>query len=198
MKRTLTILSLLLLAFFMASPVFSADFKKGLAAAQRGDFAIALREWTPLAEQGVAKAQTLLGMMYDKGRGVLQDDKIAVKWYRKAAKQGMAMAQFNLGVMYNKGRGVPQDHKIAVKWYRKAAEQGNALAQSNLGAMYAQEKGVIKNMIYAYMWGNLGASNGNENGGKLQDLAAKKMTPADISKAQDLARQCVKKKYKNC
>ena len=48
------------------------------------------------------------------------------------------------------------------------------------------------------MWGNLGASNGNENGAKLRDLVAKKMTPADISKAQRLARECVKKNYKGC
>jgi uncharacterized protein len=30
----------------------SADYQKGLTAAQSGDFATALREWTPLAEQG--------------------------------------------------------------------------------------------------------------------------------------------------
>ena len=36
----------------------SADFQKGLTAAQSGDFATALREWTPLAEQGNARAGT--------------------------------------------------------------------------------------------------------------------------------------------
>ena len=41
---------------------WSADFQKGLAAAQRGDFATALREWTPLAEQGHAGAQAVLGL----------------------------------------------------------------------------------------------------------------------------------------
>ena len=58
---------------------WSADFQKGLAAAQRGDFATALREWTPLAEQGDATAQFNLGVMYDNGEGVPQDDKTAVK-----------------------------------------------------------------------------------------------------------------------
>ena len=39
----------------------SADFEKGLTAAQSGDFATALREWKPLAEQGDAAAQSNLG-----------------------------------------------------------------------------------------------------------------------------------------
>ena len=82
---------------------WSADFQKGLTAYERGDYATALREWTPLAEQGVADAQYNLGVMYGNGKGVPKDYETAVKWYRLAAKQGNASAQFNLGVMYGKG-----------------------------------------------------------------------------------------------
>jgi TPR repeat protein len=39
----------------------------------KGDYATALREWTPLAEQGHAKAQTILGAMYKEGKGVPKD-----------------------------------------------------------------------------------------------------------------------------
>ena len=46
----------------------SADFEKGLTAARSGDFATALREWTPLAEQGNADASFNLGVMYKRGR----------------------------------------------------------------------------------------------------------------------------------
>ena len=35
----------------------SADFQKGVAAYKSGDYASALREWEPLAEQGDADAQ---------------------------------------------------------------------------------------------------------------------------------------------
>ena len=66
----------------------SADYQKGLTAAQSGDFATALREWTPLAEQGNASAQFNLDIMYEKGEGVPQDYKTAVKWFRLAVKQG--------------------------------------------------------------------------------------------------------------
>ena len=59
-------------------------------AAKSGDFATALREWKPLAEQGIADAQFKLGLMYSLGRSVPQDYKTAVKWYRLAAEQGHA------------------------------------------------------------------------------------------------------------
>ena len=93
----------------MNDTTWSADFQKGLTAYQSGDFATALREWTPLAEQGNASAQYNLGLMYRNGRGVPQDDKTAVKWYRLAAEQGHASAQYNLGQTYRKGDGVPKN-----------------------------------------------------------------------------------------
>ena len=77
--------------------------KKGLDAHERGDYVTALKEWRPLAERGDANAQSNLGVMYDKGQGVPQDDKTAVKWYTLAAEQGNALAQYNLGVMYANG-----------------------------------------------------------------------------------------------
>ncbi len=186
------------LLFGSAGVSWSQDFQKGLTAAQSGDFATALREWTPLAKQGNAEAQYNLAWMYANGQGVPQDYKIAVKWYTLAAEQGNAGAQYNLGFIYDEGKGVPQDDKTAVKWYRLAAEQGYAKAQGKLGVMYATGKGVIQDWVYAHMWGNLGASNGNEPGGQLRDLAAELMTPADLSTAQNLARECVRKNYKGC
>ena len=64
-----------------------------MTAARSGDYATALREWKPGAEQG--HAQSILGEMYQYGRGVLQDDKTAVKWYRFAEEQGSANAYRN-------------------------------------------------------------------------------------------------------
>ena len=46
-------------------PCWSADFDKGSAAYDRGDFETALREWTLLADQGHAEAQCNLALMYD-------------------------------------------------------------------------------------------------------------------------------------
>ena len=140
---------------------WSADMEKGLAAAQSGDFATALREWKPLAEQGDAAAQNNLGLMYEKGLGVTQDFIEAMKWYRKAAEQGDADAQYNLGVMYDNGRGVTQDYAEAVNWYRKAAEQGYAFAQTNLGFMYDKGRGVIQDYKEAIKWYRKAAEQGD-------------------------------------
>ncbi len=59
------------------------------------------KETRAKAAQGDANAQNTLGEMYEKGKGVTQNNAEAVKWYRKAAEQGNAKAQNNLGIMYN-------------------------------------------------------------------------------------------------
>ena len=98
--------------------------------------------------------------------------------------------------MYRKGQGVPQNYKIAAKWYRLAAKQGNASAQSSLGLMYALGDGVAADYIPAYMWLKIAVSSGNMLAIKNIDAIAKRMTPTDISTAQKLARECLRKKYK--
>ena len=64
--------------------------------------------------------------------------------------------------------------------------------------MFPRVKGVLQDYVYAHMWGNIVASNGSESGVELRDLVAKQMTPADISTAQKLTRECVRKNYKGC
>ena len=196
--RTLIIIPVLLFSILLGVPSYSADFNKGVIAAQNGDFATALKEWKPLAEEGNAVAQNNLGLMYHNGWGVPQDDKEAVYWYRLAVEQGYAIAQYNLGLMYEKGKGVPQDDKEAARLYRLAAEQGYADAQGNLGVMYVFGKGVTKDFVYAHMWGNIALMNGNERGASVRGHVAEKMTSSQIEEAQRLAIECEKKKNKGC
>ena len=144
-----------------ASSSVAADFAAGWEAYIRGDYATALREWRPLAEQGHAAAQNNLGFMYANGEGVPEDDGQAVFWYRKAAEQGDAKAQYNLGVRYDNGRGVPEDDGQAAFWYRKAAEQGHAKAQYNLGVMYANGEGVPEDDRQAVFWWRKAAEQGD-------------------------------------
>ena len=94
--------------------------------------------------------------------------------------------------MYNFGEGVPQDYKKTVKLVTLAAEWGKA--QNNLGLICEDGKGVPKDYIEAYMWYIISAANGSETVIKLSTNVAKQMTPSQIEKAQDLARECVKKK----
>ena len=122
----------------------------------------------------------------------------ALKLLRPLAEQGNVNAQFYLGWMYWDGKGVLQDYKEAISWYRKSAEQGHPRAQNDFGVMYAKSYGIAKDLVRAHMWYNLSANNGDEKGRKNRDLLVKKMTPAQISKAQDMAKECLKKNYKNC
>ena len=119
-------------------------------------------------------------------------------FYLKGAEGGHKEAQNSLGLMYAGGKSVVQNYSIAVDWFRKSSEQGNAQAQVNLGSAYESGVGVVKGNIYGHMWYNVAASSGIEEGKNARDEIAKKMTSAEIAKAQELARECVKKQYKGC
>lgn len=148
--------------------------------AESSDFAAILKA----AEQGDAKAQLDLGLMYDKGEVVPQDYRQAVIWYSRGAEQGDADAQANLGVMYKEGVGVTRDYQQALSWYSKAAEQGHAKAQVNLGVMYFEGQGVPQNFGLAYVWSSLAAASGDEKGIINRDLLAAKLTRQGLADAQ--------------
>jgi hypothetical protein len=151
------------------------------------DYKKAIYWWKRAAEQGDTEAQFNLGKMHAKGQGVPQDYKHAIHWYKKAAAKGYAKAQNDLGLMYYDGQGVAQDYKQAAYWLTKAAEQGNSSGQYNLGVMYANGLGVTQNYKFAYLWFSLSAAQGDESAIKNRDITAKKLTPQQLSEAQDLA-----------
>ena len=180
------------------TPLAAQDFEKGLSAAQAGDYATVLQEWKPLAEAGDAITQFGLGAMYWNGHGVTKDYAESARWFRLSAEQGYADAQHYLGVMLSKGQGVPQDYAEALKWYRLAAKQGFANAQSNLGVVYQLGHGVLQSNVMSHMWYNIASANGHSQAGDWRNEQAGQMTPADISKAQAMARECMSSGYKNC
>jgi len=123
-----------------------------------------------------------------------KDYQTAFEIWKSLAEQRNAEAQFNLGRMYSYGRGVKQNHKKAVKWYQLAGEQGNAEAQINLGRMYAKGRGVDQDYVLAHMWYNLAGSSGNKDSTKNKKLLEEKMTPQQIEKAKEMARNWKPKK----
>ena len=82
----------LVIAFLLVAcivpPARAADLAAGLDALDRDDYAAALREFTPLADDGNARAQYRLGTMYAMGLGVPRDFAQAASWLKKAAQQG--------------------------------------------------------------------------------------------------------------
>ena len=73
------------------------------------------------AEQGNAKAQSLLGARYCS---VPQDYSRAAQWFRRAAEQGEPFAQWRLGVMYLNGHGVPRDYSQAASMVSACSRAG--------------------------------------------------------------------------
>jgi len=170
-----------------------ADLEAGVAAARAGDYATALREWRPLAEQGHRDAQFNLGLLYENGFGVAVDAAQAARWYRRAAEQDDRQAQAYLGEMYAQGLGVERDDIEALRWYRTAAERGHAASQYNVGLFYATGRGIAPNDVQAVAW----ITVAQENGARDTDLLGRlkrHMSAGKLREAQRLAddvrRQC--------
>ena len=122
----------------MASSVLAqSGYNKGASAYKRGDFTTALAVFRPLAENGDAKAQSILGLMYSYGEGVPVDFRESARWYRRAAEQNSSVAQYNLGMFYLEGKGVALNTDEAVKWLTMAADGGHFRARSELAKLDA-------------------------------------------------------------
>jgi TPR repeat protein len=137
------------------------------------------------AESGDAVAQTELGLMYDEGEKVPEDNEKAFFWYQKAAAKGFVMAEFYLGAMYVNGDGVPKDISKAVEWFEKAASEGVAEAQFRLGVIYYSDEYERKDFTKAFEWFEKAANNGHGESqfklGLMYELGDG--APKDINKA---------------
>lgn len=185
---------ILTIVFLAGSAGAQAGLQDGIAAYNKGNYPAALKELRPLADNGDAKAQALLGEIYNGARGVPQDHTEAVSWYRKAAERGDAGAQVSLGMMYENGTGVPQDNKEAVSWYRKAAEQGYAEAQYILGGLYKRGQDALPaDLVQAHKWFNLAVATGFEIARQDMEEVEAGMSREQVEKARSMAKEWLAK-----
>ena len=126
------------------------------------------------------------------------DHAAALQIYRELAGQGLAAAQFNLGVMHDFGQGTERDPVAAVRWYRAAAVQGHGGAQFNLGGMYFEGAGVPQDNLRAYVWFTLGAIAGAPGASRNRTAIGKLLSPDELARAQQMARECQVRKYSGC
>ncbi|MDM8545970.1 tetratricopeptide repeat protein [Candidatus Venteria ishoeyi] len=153
------------------------------------NYAQALSYCQPLAKQGKAKAQFMLGQMYEQGKGVAKNDSTALDWYQQAAKQGHSAAQSVLGVRHYTGEGVVQDYSKAAYWQTRAANQGYPEAQFILGVMYELGQGVPQDFVLAYQWYLLATAQGAKGALESRQTLAGRLTSEQIAEAQRLARE---------
>ena len=88
-----------------------------------------------------------------------------------------------------------------MKWHTRAAENGQAGSQLELSKMYEQGKGIPQDNVYALMWRKIVASSGGpyvKEARETNALLEKLMKPPQIARAQKLAEECIRKKYKGC
>ena len=95
-QRTMVIGAVVTAQLLGASATFAGPWEDGMAAYNRGDYMPAIRLFRPLAEQGNAKAQNVLGVMFRKGEGVPKNPARARMWFSFAAKRGEAGARAEL------------------------------------------------------------------------------------------------------
>ena len=145
-------------------PSTAAELEEGIKAYEQGDFKLALQLLRPLAEQGVARAQNGMGVIYAEGRAVSHDEAQATAWFQKAADQGYAKARAYPGYSYRNGLGVPKDYVKAVALFQAAAaEHGEAHAQTSLGFMYSIGEGVARDDVKAAEYYRKAADQGIAN-----------------------------------
>jgi TPR repeat protein len=120
-RQCARIIGAIAFALSAVSLAYANSLGAGTAAFNREDYVSAARLLGPLAERGVATAQTHLGFMYANGRGVPQSYVEAAKWYCRAAAQADANAQYMLGLIFDKGQGVTENRVEAHKWLNLAA-----------------------------------------------------------------------------
>jgi len=177
--------SMFALIVLIGASLSAADIESAKRAYEQKDYATALKEFTPLADQGKAEAQLYLGKMYMTGQGVLRDPDRAIRWFKASALQGNADAQFFLGSIYL----LPQkDVPEGMRWMHLSADQGNKDAQYLLGKAYIQGlKEVARDPVQAEMWLRLAAKDNLEFYQNQLIAAEEQMTPDQISKGKAMA-----------
>ncbi len=112
-------------------------------------------------EKGDWCAQVNMGILYEEGTFVRQDERKALEYYLMASENGSTGAMNNIGNFYLHGKGVAKDYDKAFAWYQKAAElSGNAAAQCSLGMCYQYGYGTKMNYEKARRFYELSAKQG--------------------------------------
>jgi uncharacterized protein len=120
----------------LAPALLHAGFDEGVEAYAQSDYAKAMAEFRPLAEQGDVRAEYFVGFLYRYGYGVKADHAEAGKWFRLAAEQGDPRSLYYLGKMYENGEGVERDPVAAYMWLSLSAQH----APNPRDAAYTREE----------------------------------------------------------
>jgi TPR repeat protein len=79
------------------------------------------------AEQGYARAQYNLGVMYENGAGVPENDVLACMWYNLTAAQGIESAQDNKNIAESRmtREQIAEGQRLSTEWIEAHPPGGN-------------------------------------------------------------------------
>jgi TPR repeat protein len=181
---------LMAMALVACSKKPKGNFDAGVAAFERSDYAAALKEFKPLAEDGHIESQGKLCQMYMEGKGVPINTPEVLKWCRMAADNGHPKAQFILGSMYARGGLVAENHARAGALFLKAADQGDLESLNGLASVLSYGTNLKQDVVAGYALYTVSAKrNPSEINYALsaRTRLAQDMTPEQISQGEALA-----------
>jgi uncharacterized protein len=139
-----------------AASASAQSVRDGVSAWQRGDHAVAVATWTPLAAQGDADAAFNLGQAYRFGKGAALDLGRATALFEQAARKGHVEAATTLGLLlFQNG-----DRAGAMRWLRQAADAGEPRAMLLYGTALYNGEGIARDPVRAYALVSRAAAQG--------------------------------------
>jgi len=169
---------------------------KGWTPEQAGKLKKMLDSSQKAAETGDPDAQYRHSHFFGSDSFIPSNRAEQIKWLKKAANQGHADAQNSLALMYGSSfyKEIKQDYVESVKWNRLLAEQGDPRGLSGLGMAYWSGDGVRKDNVEAMKWIMLAVNAGDETAHIVRSALNREMSHAQITEAQNRAREWVQKK----
>lgn len=144
--------------------------------------------WFRWAQQaGVVPAAFQLGVLFEKGQGVLKDPERARAYYLEAAERGNAAAMHNLAVL-EADRGNPTS---AAQWFIKAANCGVTDSQFNLAVLYFRGVGVKVDLGESYKWFSLAAARGDRDAMDRRNDVAMRLSDVELARAEQAIKNFV-------
>ena len=164
----------------------------------RPTFIHSFSETKLLADNGDARAQFDLALMYHLGEGVSQNNAESVKYWRLLAMRGHPVSQYNLGASYLRGIGVQMNYLKAFNWFRRSAMQKHIDGLFGMGTMYLNGYATPIDNFRAYICFSLGSQLGDNVAGEFGDSSSKDLTKKEITAAKKLIIKCFESDFKDC
>jgi len=167
---------LAIVAMLFLAPHAQAD--RGMQALRKGDYETALQIWIPIAEQGSARAQYNISVLYEKGLGVRRDEARAIEWLERAAKSGSRSARDRLS---------DREAQERLRAAKERASHGNAAAMMEVANLYNDGKTLTRNMAKAHLWFSKAKAAGHPVAANALMRLEDSMTRMEIVKARKAA-----------